>query len=109
MTSEERLVTTRLTRRQFMGATAAATVAAFVEGREPRLLAAPAPVATADAVIVLWMAGGMAQTETFDPNTLYPVRAGRPRTDQCAEHIPQASTRLSTPSRSRKVWSGSPV
>ena len=76
MTSEERLVTTRLTRRQFMGATAAATVAAFVEGREPRLLAAPAPIATADAVIVLWMAGGMAQTETFDPKTLHAVRTG---------------------------------
>ena len=39
MTSEERLVTTRLTRRQFMGATAAATLAALA-GREPRLLAA---------------------------------------------------------------------
>ncbi len=76
MTSEERLVTTRLTRRQFMGATAAATVAAFVEGREPRLLAAPAPVATADAVIVLWMAGGMAQTETFDPKTYTPFAPG---------------------------------
>ncbi len=37
MMTEEQLVTTRLSRRQFMGATAAATFAAFVEGREPRL------------------------------------------------------------------------
>ena len=40
MMTEEQLVTTRLSRRQFMGATAAATFAAFVEGREPRLHAA---------------------------------------------------------------------
>ena len=37
----------------------------------------PRPGATADAVIVLWMAGGMAQTETFDPKTLHAVRAWR--------------------------------
>ena len=51
----------RFTRREFMGATAAATLAALA-GREPGLVAAGAPRATADAVIVLWMAGGMAQT-----------------------------------------------
>ena len=76
MMTEEQLVTTRLSRRQFMGATAAATVAAFVEGREPRLQAASAPKATADAVIVLWMAGGMAHTETFDPKTYTPFAPG---------------------------------
>jgi hypothetical protein len=76
MISEEQLVTTRLTRRQFMGATAAATFAAFVEGREPRLRAASGPKATADAVIVLWMAGGMAHTETFDPKTYTPFAPG---------------------------------
>src|SRR4249919_815630 len=76
MISEEQLVRTRLTRRRFMGATAAATVAAFVEGREPRLQAASAPKATADAVIVLWMAGGMAHTETFDPKTYTPFAPG---------------------------------
>ena len=76
MISEEQLVTTRLTRRQFMGATAAATFAAFVEGREPQLRAASGPKATADAVIVLWMAGGMAHTETFDPKTYTPFAPG---------------------------------
>src|SRR6188472_1228037 len=76
MISEEAFVTDRLTRRQFIGTTAAAAVAAFVEGREPRLQAAPAP--TADAVIVLWMAGGMAHTETFDPKTYTPFAPGVP-------------------------------
>jgi len=78
MTSEEAFVTERLTRRQFIGTTAAAAVAAFVEGREPRLQAAQAPAATADAVIVLWMAGGMAHTETFDPKTYTPFAPGVP-------------------------------
>jgi len=78
MISEEAFVTDRLTRRQFIGTTAAAAVAAFVEGREPRLQAAPAPAATADAVIVLWMAGGMAHTETFDPKTYTPFAPGVP-------------------------------
>ena len=108
MTSEERLVTTRLTRRQFMGATAAATVAAFVEGREPRLLAAPAPVATADAVIVLWMAGGMAQTETFDPKTLHAVRTRREgRTGP--QHLPDDRHRgrsHQVHARTRAGWQG---
>jgi hypothetical protein len=66
---EERDIFARVSRRTFMGATAGATLAALV-GREPqRLEAAQAAklTATADAVIVLWMAGGMAQTETFDP------------------------------------------
>ena len=34
------------------------------------------PKATADAVIVLWMAGGMAQTETFDPKRYTPFQPG---------------------------------
>ena len=34
------------------------------------------PKATADAVIVLWMAGGMAQTETFDPKRYTPFAPG---------------------------------
>ena len=34
--------------------------------------------ATADAVIVLWMAGGMAQTETFDPKRYTPFEPGVP-------------------------------
>ena len=71
----------RISRRGFMGATAGATLAALA-GREP-LLRAQAPQAahgrsepTADAVIVLWMAGGMAQTETFDPKRYTPFAPG---------------------------------
>jgi hypothetical protein len=62
-----------------MGATAGATLAAL-GGHEPRLLqaaqAASPPKPTADAIIVLWMAGGMAQTETFDPKKYTPFEAG---------------------------------
>ena len=60
-----------------MGATAAATLGALV-GREPQLVRAQTPgaKASADAVIVLWMAGGMAQTETFDPKRYTPFAPG---------------------------------
>ena len=34
------------------------------------------PEAKADTLILLWMAGGMAQTETFDPKTYTPFEAG---------------------------------
>jgi uncharacterized protein DUF1501 len=79
MTLEERLISSKLTRRGFMGATAGATLAALV-GREPQILRAAQetapPPATADAVIVLWMAGGMAHTETFDPKKYTPFEPG---------------------------------
>ncbi|HEY2252943.1 MAG TPA: DUF1501 domain-containing protein, partial [Planctomycetaceae bacterium] len=43
-----------------------------------RVNAAPRPAArsTADTLIVLWMAGGMAHTETFDPKRHAPFSAG---------------------------------
>src|SRR3989449_11641320 len=69
LTAEEQTVFSRLVgRRAFLGATAGATLSALV-GREPRSLQAQGgrPNATADAVIVLWMAGGMAQTQTWVP------------------------------------------
>src|SRR3989442_15906331 len=77
MTSEERLIYSRVSRREFMGATAAATLSALV-GREPRLVRAEAPPgrATAGAVIVLWLAGGPGQTETFDPKRYTPFEPG---------------------------------
>jgi hypothetical protein len=59
-----------------MGATAAATLSALA-GREPLFArGAGQPRASADAVIVLWMAGGMAQTETFDPKRYTPFAPG---------------------------------
>jgi hypothetical protein len=79
--SEEQHIHARLTRRGFIGCTAAGTLSALA-GREPLLAwggqAASPLQATADAVIVLWMAGGMAQTETFDPKRYTPFAPGVP-------------------------------
>ena len=82
MTKEEHRIYRQLTRRGFMGVTAAGTLASLV-GREPLQLRAAqdAPKATADAVIVLWMAGGMASTETFDPKRYTPFAPGVPIKD----------------------------
>jgi len=76
-------MTNNWNRREFLQKTSAATLAA---------LAAGAPVAslvsgcagndtstrrgTADTVILLWMAGGMAHTETFDPKRFTPYTTG---------------------------------
>ncbi|MEZ5356749.1 MAG: DUF1501 domain-containing protein [Bryobacteraceae bacterium] len=55
-----------LTRREFL-ATAAASSALAAAGKiQP----------TADTLILLWMAGGMAQTETFDPKRYTPFESG---------------------------------
>jgi hypothetical protein len=66
-------------RRDFLRTASAATLSALAAGA-PRALAgaAPgtAPAATADRVIVLWMAGGMAHTETFDPKRFTPYAPG---------------------------------
>src|SRR5258708_13710383 len=87
---DEREICARLARRGFMGVTAGATLASLL-GHEPvGLDAAPRqngaaagsrPKATADAVIVLWMAGGMASTETFDPKRYTPFAPGVPIKD----------------------------
>src|SRR5260370_32965602 len=58
-------------RRDFVKATLAA-----LTGSEARLLAWPPIVPRADSVILLWMAGGMAQTETFDPKKFTPYETG---------------------------------
>ena len=70
-------------RRDFLAKASAATLAALAAGR-PRLLsgATTAKAAekkltpTADCVVVLWMAGGMAHTETFDPKRYTPFYKG---------------------------------
>jgi len=77
------------TRRDFL-TTAAATTAALL-GTEPKILRAAAPPATADAVIVLWMAGGMAQTETWDPKRYTPFEPGV-RTERVLSTFPQIDT-----------------
>lgn len=69
-----------VTRRDFLKTAGAATLAALAAGDPRPLLAATeskiAP--TAEAVIVLWMAGGMAHTETFDPKRYAPFTPGMP-------------------------------
>lgn len=69
-----------LSRREFVQGMTAATLAALSCG-EPRLMAeesVPAPQPTADACILLWMAGGMASPETFDPKRYTPFESGVP-------------------------------
>src|SRR5436190_6757727 len=69
-----------LSRRDFLhGMTTAAL--ATLAGGEPRLLSAEKiehPKATADTCILLWMAGGMAAPETFDPKRYVPFEIGVP-------------------------------
>ncbi|MEX0906512.1 MAG: DUF1501 domain-containing protein [Balneolaceae bacterium] len=69
----------RMNRRDFLKKTSAATLAAmaasfpassFLSGCEPGI------ESSADTVILLWMAGGMAHTETFDPKAYTPFEKG---------------------------------
>ncbi|MEO8659797.1 MAG: DUF1501 domain-containing protein [Bryobacteraceae bacterium] len=66
-----------LSRRDYMRQSAAGALAALLGGA-PRAFAedAPKPKATADSVILLWMAGGMAQTETWDPKAYTAYETG---------------------------------
>jgi len=67
-----------LDRRDFLQSLSAAGVATLAGGA-PRLLAAPdAPKATADTCILLWMGGGMAAPDTFDPKRYTPFEVGTP-------------------------------
>src|SRR5687767_2934077 len=67
-------------RRDFLKTASAATLAALAAGDPRQLFAADAPKdaikPTCDTVIVLWMAGGMAHTETFDPKQYTPFEPG---------------------------------
>ena len=68
-------------RRDFLKTASAATLSALAAGA-PRLAQAttypslPVHTPTADRVIVLWMAGGMAHTDTFDPKLYTPFEVG---------------------------------
>ncbi|HUY87678.1 MAG TPA: DUF1501 domain-containing protein [Pirellulales bacterium] len=68
-------------RREFLQQLAAAGAAALMAG-EPRLLSAAdgekivRPQPRADACILLWMAGGMAAPDTFDPKKYVPFEPG---------------------------------
>ena len=68
-------------RRDFLRGMSAAALATLAVG-EPRRVQADEPVEhprpTADTCIVLWMAGGMAAPETFDPKRYVPFAVGVP-------------------------------
>ena len=68
-------------RREFLKRSSAATLAALAAGAPVAGLldgcrARPDLKPSADAVILLWMAGGMAHTETFDPKRYTPFEKG---------------------------------
>src|SRR3954447_26739565 len=68
-------------RRDFLKTASAATLSALAASYPNLLRAEPTKpeekiTSTADAVIVLWMAGGMAHTETFDPKKYTPFSKG---------------------------------
>src|SRR5437870_695955 len=66
-------------RRDFLKTASAATLAALSAGA-PKLWAdtkyIPKIAPTADTLIILWMAGGMSHTETFDPKKYTPYEKG---------------------------------
>ena len=71
-------------RRDFLRALAASSSAALMAG-EPRVIwgeeteqPVVQPRATADACILLWMGGGMAAPDTFDPKSYLPFEKGLP-------------------------------
>ncbi|HEY6225795.1 MAG TPA: DUF1501 domain-containing protein [Verrucomicrobiae bacterium] len=67
-----------VSRRDFLKTASAATLGTLTTGYTCPIFAAEAaaPKATADTVIVLWMGGGMAHTETFDPKRYTPYEKG---------------------------------
>jgi hypothetical protein len=74
--NEQQLVKS-LSRRGFMSTAGSAMLAALAAGNPRQLWAAQKkPQAKADTLILLWMAGGMAQTETFDPKAYTPFERG---------------------------------
>ncbi|MDR3716844.1 MAG: DUF1501 domain-containing protein [Puia sp.] len=74
---------TNWNRRDFLKTSSAATLAALAAGAPVATLlngcktrSKAGKNATADSVILLWMAGGMAHTETFDPKRYAPFEKG---------------------------------
>jgi len=66
-------------RREFLQKTSAATLTALAAGAPASLVSScskPKIRSKADTVILLWMAGGMAHTDTFDPKKYTPFEKG---------------------------------
>src|SRR5438105_1664516 len=75
----EELMSMKTNRRDFLKTAGAATLSALAAGYPRALLAAETKEKikpTADTLIVLWLAGGMAHTETFDPKRYTPFERG---------------------------------
>jgi hypothetical protein len=70
----------QVSRRSFLRGASAVSLAALTAAAPRRLAIGDEPAAsikpTADAIIVLWMAGGMAHNETFDPKRYTPFEMG---------------------------------
>jgi uncharacterized protein (DUF1501 family) len=86
-----------MTRRDFLKTASTATLSALAAGFPRQLLADTEEKIkpTADTVIILWMAGGMAHTETFDPKRYTPFTAGL-KPDQVLSTFPQIDTVVDT-------------
>jgi hypothetical protein len=89
-----------LSRRAFLKTASVATLSALAAGYPRAILGAdqaqPSIKPTADTLIVLWMGGGMAHTETFDPKRYQPFEKGMksadmlstfPSIDTAVDHI----------------------
>src|SRR5438309_187347 len=79
-----------MNRRDFLKTASAATLSALAAGFPRQLLAETEEKIkpTADTVIVLWMAGGMAHTETFDPKRYTAYESGL-KSEQVLSTFPQ--------------------
>jgi uncharacterized protein (DUF1501 family) len=82
-------------RRQFIKALSASSLAAAMSGAPRAFGSEPLvhPKATADCCILLWMAGGMAAPETFDPKGYQPFQKGLP-VDKILSTFPAIDTSL---------------
>ena len=78
----------KTTRRSFLETASAATLSALAAGypRLGRRAGSARARRPADRLIVLWMAGGMAHTETFDPKRYTPFERGR-EAEAGAQHV----------------------
>jgi hypothetical protein len=82
-----------MNRRDFLKTASTATLSALAAGFPRQLLAETEEKIkpTADTVIVLWMAGGMAHTETFDPKRYTAYESGL-KSEQVLSTFPQIDT-----------------
>ena len=90
-------IANRFSRRQVLKTASAATLSALAAGYPRALLGADAAEEkikpTADTLIVLWMGGGMAHTETFDPKRYTPFEKGIAPNDVLST-FPQIDTKV---------------